>query len=417
MTFWLIAMGIAVLVTVIVIRPMLRKPQVDADEAGQFDMQVYRDQLTEVERDLERGVLAPDEAERTRIEVSRRILDADKAAQAAGKAKQAKQGMTLAIGALSAVLVLAGTVGTYLAIGAPGVRDLPLEQRREGIAANQANRPSQAEVEAQVGDITELADQAEDAYKTLVAQLRETAESRPDDLRGQLLLAQHEARLGNFAAARIAMGKALALKGDDVVAGDLTDHAELMIIAANGYVSPEAEKSLAAALRLDPKDPRARYYSGLDLAQNGRPDLAYRLWVGLLQEGPEDAPWIRPIREQIGDVARMAGIRPAPLAGPAPGPQSPPLAGPTAEQVEDAQDMAPEDQQQMIRDMVGRLSDRLAGEGGTAPEWARLIRAYGVLGETDRAATIYTEAKGVFANNPEAMAELSAAASAAGIPD
>ena len=77
--------------------------------------------------------------------------------------------------------------------------------------------------------------------------------------------------------------------------------------------------------------------------------------------------------------------------------------------------MSAEDQQQMIRDMVGRLSERLASEGGSAPEWARLIRAYGVLGEVDKAAAIWAEAKAKFNNDTEAMAGLKAAAAAAGL--
>ena len=43
------------------------------------------------------------------------------------------------------------------------------------------------------------------------------------------------------------------------------------------------------------------------------------------------------------------------------------------------------DQQRMVRGMVERLATRLAKSGGGAEEWARLIRAYSVLHETDKA--------------------------------
>ena len=64
----------------------------------------------------------------------------------------------------------------------------------------------------------------------------------------------------------------------------------------------------------------------------------------------------------------------------------------------------------MIRGMVSRLSDRLATQGGSPAEWARLIRAYGVLGDPARAHAIADEAMQVFAATPEALAQIADAA-------
>jgi len=67
----------------------------------------------------------------------------------------------------------------------------------------------------------------------------------------------------------------------------------------------------------------------------------------------------------------------------------------------------------MIRGMVNGLSERLATEGGTPQEWARLIRALGVLGETARASAIWNESKEAFASDPAALSVLREAAQAA----
>lgn len=403
MAFWLTAFVISAIVAAILARPLLRRGNA-AQSDHAYDLQVYRDQLAEVENDLGRGVLSLDEAQRTRVEVSRRLLEADRALQAETLAKGDDRRISLAMAMVLAVLVFAGTFSMYRLIGAGGAPDAPLKSRIDEMAAQQAKRPGQAEAEAKVGDITEMAEQADQSYLDLVAQLRATASQRPDDPRGQELLAQHEARLGNFAAAWKAKARAIDLSGDKVRPSDWTDVAELMIIAAGGYVSPEAENALGRAIQGDPREPRARYYSGLDLAQNGRADLAYQLWSELLAEGPDDAPWIAPIKEQIGDVARMAGISGA-------------MPGPTADQVQDAQNMSAEDQQAMIRGMVTQLSERLASEGGTAEEWARLITAYGVLKDVDKASAIWREAKGKFASDPSAIAVLLAAAQSAGLAE
>jgi cytochrome c-type biogenesis protein CcmH len=79
--------------------------------------------------------------------------------------------------------------------------------------------------------------------------------------------------------------------------------------------------------------------------------------------------------------------------------------------------MDPAAREAMIRSMVEGLSDRLANEGGSASEWAQLIRAYGVLGEAATALPILEEARGAFAGNEAALAEIEAAARDAGLTE
>ena len=65
--------------------------------------------------------------------------------------------------------------------------------------------------------------------------------------------------------------------------------------------------------------------------------------------------------------------------------------------------------------MVERLSERLASEGGSPAEWARLIGALGVLGDPDRASAILNEAHTVFADNSAALDLVNQAARKAGL--
>jgi cytochrome c-type biogenesis protein CcmH len=80
-----------------------------------------------------------------------------------------------------------------------------------------------------------------------------------------------------------------------------------------------------------------------------------------------------------------------------------------------AAELSPEDQQAMIGGMVAGLADRLATEGGTAQEWARLIRAYGVLGDQEAARTVWEEAQQVFVSSMRGMEILTNAARDAGV--
>ncbi|MCP5075636.1 MAG: c-type cytochrome biogenesis protein CcmI [Rhodobacteraceae bacterium] len=396
--FWPVAVGLVLLSLLVVARVLLRRDQV-VSGAAELDLQVYKDQLAEVERDLVRGVLGEADAEAARTEVARRILAADKRAGGEEKGTGADRTVTfISIGFVG--LVLAGSLALYSQMGAPGVQDQPLEARLKAAQEIRANRPGQEVAEANAPR-REVEVDAE--YAELVAQLREVVKTRTDDAQGFRLLANHEARLGNFTDARIAQQRVLELVGDKATEADYTDLAEIMIIAAGGYVSPGAEDALAKAVNMNPKSQRARYYSGLALAQNGRPDIAYRMWEGLLQEGPGDAPWIPLIQAQIGAVAQAAGISRTDLNAP----------GPTAEDIENTAEIPDDDRQQMIRGMVTGLAERLATEGGTPAEWARLIRAYGVLGETGKANAIWNEAQSVFDGNTEAMTLLREAAESA----
>ena len=96
----------------------------------------------------------------------------------------------------------------------------------------------------------------------------------------------------------------------------------------------------------------------------------------------------------------------------------PPLpSGPTSGDIEAAANMSAEDRNQIIRGMVQNLSDRLASDGGSPEEWARLIAAYGVLGETDQARAIWTEAQQVFAEKPDVLARIRTGAVRAGLAE
>ena len=489
MAFWITAAVISGLVGLTVLLGLSRTrpaPALDDGTVLRKDIQVYRDQLREVEKDVARGIIVESDAERLRTEISRRILDADRAGQAAPRITDMPRGARL-VGLATVPLAVAAAFVMYNAVGAPGYPDMPLAQRLNDAREARANRPAQAVAEAEIVARSTVEGSAapglrpdtspEDAE--LVERLRDALATRPDDLQGHRLLAVSEASLGNFAAAAAAQTRVIELLGDTagpdeaqvlrelqtLAAGaeglearraelleagadraqweelvnfalaldDLRlghrmqaglieglgdaatpdDHvflADLMINAAGGYVSPEAEQALETALRRDPRNPLARFFTGLMLAQTDRPDLAFRIWEQLLQDGPPDAPWIAPIRSQIEFVAMRAGVNYSlPPAGAATGPRL------TDADIEAARDMAPEDRATMIEGMVAGLSQRLATQGGSAEDWARLIAAHGVLGNLDQASGIWTEAQAVFGARPEQLETIRAAARAAGV--
>lgn len=413
--FILAALALALVVACVVLAPLLRETA-RPERRASYDMQIYRDQLREIDADVARGVLSEDEAAGVRVEISRRLLGAADAESVEAAALAAPRALSRGVAIGCALALAAAAAGLYSTLGAPGRPDDPLAARLAAIAAQRANRPTQAEVEAIAAASPPAAPTGSPATTgpeppagsemtdlALVEQLRGVLADRPDDLEGHRLLARAEASLGNWPQARAAQERLVELLGPAARPEDRVDLAEFMIIAASGYVSPEAEANLTRALEAAPENPVARYYSGLALVQNGRPDLAFHLWSRLLAEGPADAPWMPLIQSQIDEVAMLAG-------------QAAPAA-PSRSDVAAAEAMTEADRAEMIAGMVAQLSDRLAADGGPPEDWAQLIRSLGVLGRTGEAEAIFREARETFAADPAALALLRDTAKAAGVAE
>ena len=71
----------------------------------------------------------------------------------------------------------------------------------------------------------------------------------------------------------------------------------------------------------------------------------------------------------------------------------------------------------MIEGMVSKLATRLASTGGGVDEWSRLIRAYTVLHEADKAEAALASARKALAPDPNAVASLDALAHDLGLGD
>ncbi|MBU2866358.1 c-type cytochrome biogenesis protein CcmI [Pacificibacter marinus] len=410
MTFWIIATIIALLASAPLVLVLLRKRGSIADDIGNtaIELRVYKDQLNEVDRDLTRGMLTEEAAKRARLEISRRMLEAD-----SKKDRHSTKDAALPLWAalLIGAMVFGGGVWLYTVEGAPTYQDLPLKTRLALAQEIRETRPTQADAEDSAPASPPL-ETPNPQHLELLDQLRAALETRPDDLQGHMLLARNASVVGEYREAYAAQTRVIAIKGDAATAEDYATLADLMILAVGGYVSPEAETAITKSLARDAGNGTANYYAGLMFAQTGRPDMTFRLWSRLLSNSAPDDLWVAPIRDQIESVAFAAGERYTlpPLAA-----SESPLKGPTADDVEAAADMDAGDRMAFIQSMVDQLSARLANDGGTPDEWAQLISALGVLGDTSRARAIWGEAQVIFGPDATALATVRKAAQSAGI--
>ena len=349
MLFWALVTVITICVAAFLLAA-LRIPAPSHEEQDQ-DLQFYKAQLDEVERDVARGLLMPQEAQQLHAEIARRLLKSAKI-QNVGAAETGNRPWVLVAAVLTAFLLLGGSLALYGTLGAPGYADLSQSDRIARAKELHDNRPLLPEYIERLPPLDKP--EAGTAYLDLIEKLRQTVAERPNDLEGQILLAGTEASLQNFMAASVAQENVVRLKGADASVDDHFDHAELLIFAGRGYVSPEAETALERALALQNDHQPSLYYMGLLLVQIDRPDRAFRIWQKLLAEAEPDSPWLEPIRGQIEDVALVAGVTDFEL------PPLPVKRGPTQDDIEAAGRMSSEEQQAMIEGMVEGLAERLS---------------------------------------------------------
>lgn len=394
MTFWLLAGALSALALVLLLWPLLRRPAGAAPRQA-YDLNVYRDQLAEVEREAAEGNLGAEQAAAARAEIEHRLLataevGAETAVPAPGDPENPGaigRAVTWSLALALGVAIPLAAIGLYLQLGNPGLPSLPF-----------AERPV-PEAPAGTADGREM--------ETLAAGLAARLAEDPDNRDGWLLLGRSYAQLQQFDAAAQAYRRAIAQGFDD--ADTQSALGEMLAAQAGGMIGPEARNAFAAALEHDPNDPRARYYAGLALAQDGRLAEAIELWLGLLRQSTAEAPWRPVVAQQIREAAASLGIE-APEIPVAPDPAGgvPPMGaqpGPSAADVEAAGEMSVEDRAAFIRSMVARLAERLEAEPDDFQGWLRLAQAYGVLGEADRANTALIRAEAAIRALPEGAPE------------
>ena len=388
--FWLSITIILAFVCVIFYQT-LKKNAVQREENA--DLKFYKSQLSEIEKDIAKGAIVAEEAEQLKIEISRRILKNKNQSTLKFSFQSSNSRLTFAL--ILGIFTSFLSFGLYSSLGNFGYFDFSQKNRIEAAKLLKDTRPSQQEAWNALSNVKTI-NTPEGEMGEIITKLRKISQERPNDITGLRYLMRTEASLNNFENAAIAQMSLVKLLGDQVLIEDLYQLAELMVISLNGYVSPEAEALFRKVLSQDDDNGGALYYLGLMYANLDRPDLSFEIWRKLLNRGPDDAPWVPLIREQIMEVAWRAGKNRYEL----PPKTTISLNGPTKADIEASNEMAAGERREMIFNMVESLANRLASQGGTSDEWARLIKALTVLGDTDRAKEIWAEASNIYNNSP-----------------
>ena len=320
---------------------------------------VYKDQLAEIERDAAAAMIAPQEADAARVEISRRLLAAAETRPAAPMAAHTALRRAVAVIALAGLPAIAAAF--YLPLGSPKLPDVPLAQRKDPPSASEP-------------------------LDRLVAQVEAHLEKNPTDGRGWAVIAPVLSKLGRADHAVRAWRNAIAYAGD--TSDRRADLGEAIAAAAGGVVTADAKAEFERAVALDGTAAKPRFFLGLAAEQDGRREDAAAIWRALLTSGPKDAPW-RPAVQAA--LARVGGSA---------------MPGPSEDAVAAASGMSDGDRSSMIRGMVDRLAGKLKQDGSDVEGWLRLVRAYMVMGDAGKAAAAEAEARTALASDADRLKQL-----------
>lgn len=351
MIFGILSTLLVLITTIALLAPLFKAPGQVLDRKTAA-IGILRNQLIEIEGDIDRGVLSLDDAENARTEIQRRILRlTDTGISGVQSKKFMRSDRLLPVTAALFVPLLA--VAIYGWIGNPSLQSQSKEDR--GIELQQ------------IAEFSGLADD-----------LKRRLQSNPNSpIQGWIMLSDAYAKLGRFTDAVSAIEQ--IVDRPDASAGVFTRYAELLITSENGIVTPKAEGLIDRVLTSDSKNIAAIYYKALALYQSGELKDAYALLASRIDIGGEPTSGIQALIAQANQIAGELG---EPMivsnAKESVGP------GPTAEDVRAAGNLSAEEREVFVASMVERLATRLEENPNDLSGWLRLARSYGVLGNEEK---------------------------------
>ncbi|MFD0986783.1 c-type cytochrome biogenesis protein CcmI [Methyloligella solikamskensis] len=380
---WIIFLCLTAAVLLALLRPLFSGA---GEEAGRdaANAQVYRDQLKEIDSDLERGLIGESEAKAARLEIERRLLATAEAQREAG---EPRKGAPIFIAVAVAVALPLIVLGFYLSYGSPELPDQPLLVRLQ--------KPVD---ERNVGE--------------MIARVQARLKANPDDGQGWAVIAPVYVSVRRFDQAMDAYRKAISLLGPrpDLLAG----YGEAMVFANDGTVNAQSREILERAVAEDPTLVKPRILLAYSEEQAGDYSAALARWRELEKLVKDDERWAPLVAQRIAAAqAKSDGTAP-----PQTSPRSPMAQGqrgPDAGDMAAARNMSPEQRKQMVEGMVAKLADRLEQNGDDLDGWLQLVRSYVVLDKKDEARTALAKAKAQFSDQPSALQRLNSLASELGI--
>ncbi len=239
----------------------------------------YKNQLTELDNDIKRGLVTEESVKSAQLEIERRILKTNAKLASQPSATLTKKSLPLWQEILAAFTITLSAFLIYKYFGSPNIDASP---------AARSNLENQRV--------------SEDGptFKVAIATIESHLATNPDDPEGWEVLSTSTRAIGNYAKTIHAYDQLIRLQPDKID-WDIR-RLEAYISMANGKVTPAANLLIGTIVEKSPNHPAGQFYLGLAHKQYGNPELAFEIWQDLLNQSAPNAPWYAVLDSQLKEL-------------------------------------------------------------------------------------------------------------------
>lgn len=291
--FWVIS-GILIVVALLFIVPTLLKSRNEQEERVERDavnVTVYRDQLVELEKDLENDILTQEQYNQSKQELQQRMLQ-DIPDQKEVLIKKSDGFANIAVSTLIVMTLPIAAVYLYLEIG--DTRGLLPQAQLANATQMQQHPGSDSEVPA-----------GHDNFMSVLDNLITRLNNNPEDIEGWFMLARTYAIMKRYDEAASTYARLNQMMPDNPQI--LSDYADVLAMTNDGSLIGKPSELIKEALNLDPEYPKALALAGTVEYEKKEFDQAAAYWERLLAVIPAESQLAQSVRESIADARNMTG--------------------------------------------------------------------------------------------------------------
>jgi len=294
MVFWLVAILLIVAALLFILPPLFRGgADGNREHRAALNTSIYRDQITELERDLDNDVLSEEQYQQGRTEIEHRLLE--DVGDSGGEIQRQPATAAKFTAITLAVIVPVTAVLLYKVLGTP-----------EGMAPDEF-QPAPMSQQTQSDQINQM-------VTSLAARLKD----EPNNAEGWKMLGRSYLVLERFADARKAFEKAASFISDDPQL--LADLADTIAMTSGQSLRGRPIELIKKALALDPQHEKSLWLAGTAAYEdkNYRESLGY--WQRLYAIQPPGSEGAQQMQRNIAEVQMLLGEPVTPVAAAAPMP-------------------------------------------------------------------------------------------------
>jgi cytochrome c-type biogenesis protein CcmH len=292
--FWIYAAGLILLAMAFIVLPLLRNRYQTGIDADELNLSVFKQQLAELDSDLEAGILDQDRYDAAKKDLEKELLSDVAEQPSASVATETKGSRWMS---LSALLIPLVALLVYQFLGSPEI----IQRLAEQPAATGGGGSGTPHAQAAGGG-------AMPSMEALVQRLAEKLEQEPNNPEGWAMLGRSYMAMKDLPKAQAAFERAIKLSGENV--GILLAYAETIGAGSGNNFTGQAAPLIEKAYGLEPENPNTLWMSGIMTYQQGNYQVALERWEKLQAMLSPQSSEMESVARAIDDARKQLGLKP-----------------------------------------------------------------------------------------------------------